>query len=330
MKIFVDESGSFVIPQDRRCSVSCVSALLIPDNLCSKIYSGFEDLKGQWGAEGREVKGRELEEIQISTVIKFLNDFDVIFETFAIDMGLELEEEVRSHRDEQAEKVMENITPQHLPELVESLKEAQSRIRNLPSQLYIESALLTSLIWKVLQDMTLYYAQRLPECLGSFQWRIDAKDKTLTEYEGLWRDTIRPVLVGISQKTPNVMLRGADYRWFLEFCAEPTTSNVSCHFDVGKVLKDLAFEQSTSNLGLQLVDILCNAVRRAMNGRLGRLGWELLGCLCVQGQKDESVVRMVRLSKHGGRLSTHDAALPYVPVLQTFRKTCKNMILQDL
>jgi len=51
----------------------------------------------------------------------------VIFETVAIDMGLESDEGILSHKTKQIERIMENITPAHHPELIESLKELQGR-----------------------------------------------------------------------------------------------------------------------------------------------------------------------------------------------------------
>jgi hypothetical protein len=60
------------------------------------------------------------------------------------------------------------------------------------SQLYVQAAALTQLVQHVLHASTLYYAQRIPKTIGSFKWRVDAKDIVVTNYEKLWREIVGP------------------------------------------------------------------------------------------------------------------------------------------
>ena len=87
MQIFIDESGPFVVPTVGSASVCCVSALVIPDADYAEIARRFEALKLEWGIQGKEAKGKELDEYQISAVIQMLGRYEVIFQTVAIDMG---------------------------------------------------------------------------------------------------------------------------------------------------------------------------------------------------------------------------------------------------
>jgi hypothetical protein len=332
--IFIDESGSFVVPTTGKLSVCCVAALVIPGTNYLQIIDEFEMLKSIWGVTGTETKGRDLDENEIASVIRLLNKYDVVLQVVAIDMGLQTREGVMDHKLRQAERIMENITPAHKPELIDSLKELQAGIRSLPDQLYTQATLMTCLVGKLLQDVTLYYSQRRPNELGTFKWVIDAKDKNkLTQYEALWRGTIQPYLEGNSP--PLYRLRGADYSYFYKFTGtrkKPPShlrlrfkSEPFDYFRIDKIMRDIRFQLSEEELGLQLVDIVCNACKRALNGKLQRVGWELLGCLFVQAQKGKQEIPFVHLSQ---KLSfpLAETLPPYFSVIKQIKRICKAMI----
>src|SRR5690348_3444026 len=112
MQIYIDESGPFVVPTTGHSSVCCVSALVIPDADYAEIARNFEAIKTEWGIQGKEPKGRELDEYQISAVIQMLGRYEVIFQTVAIDMGSQTETGIEQHKQLQADKITENITPE--------------------------------------------------------------------------------------------------------------------------------------------------------------------------------------------------------------------------
>ena len=58
MNIYIDESGSFVKPQENKCAISSVGALILPENKTNIIFSKFESLKNKWEFKDTEVKGR--------------------------------------------------------------------------------------------------------------------------------------------------------------------------------------------------------------------------------------------------------------------------------
>ena len=87
MHIFIDESGPLVVPKTEKWSVCCMGALIIPDSQYVQIVGDFEGLKAVWDVGGKEVKGKELKEREISSVIQMLGRYDVLFEATTIDMG---------------------------------------------------------------------------------------------------------------------------------------------------------------------------------------------------------------------------------------------------
>ena len=336
MHIFIDESGSFVVPKTEKWSVCCMAALVIPDSHYLEIASNFEALKSVWNAEGKEVKGKELNEREISSVIQMLGRYDVLFEATTIDMGLQSDDAIGKHKEAQAQNITKNLTPAHQPSLVKHLETLQAKLRQLANPLYVQFVLGASLLAKVIQDATLYYVQRCPQELGHFRWVIDAKDKTVTSYEDLWLQMIRPSLMSKSFEEPLAMLKGADYSAFQEYRGvlpkipdylrgvlkdkEPFE-----YTNIGKILGGVQFANSDEELGIQLVDILCNALRRAMNGNLQRQGWETLGCLMVGAPKGHNVIRMVDLTATSSWVIQREQ-VPYSAVAKITDKIAKPML----
>ncbi|MBI4680083.1 MAG: hypothetical protein HY753_02425, partial [Nitrospirae bacterium] len=122
MNIFIDEAGIFVIPRQKKWSISCVGALVIPEEDTDSILSGFKRLKEQWEIKGEEIKGSKLNEPEISSLISFLNQFDVIFEVTAIDIAMQSDPGITKHRLLQADKMTNNITDECHPNIVRQLK----------------------------------------------------------------------------------------------------------------------------------------------------------------------------------------------------------------
>lgn len=339
MQIFIDESKNFLIPSEVKCAVSCVSCLVIPDEDYKAVSRAFDALKADWGVSHTEVKGRDLDEGRVASVVRMLNRYDVIFETIAIDMGLQTEDGILNHKNAQADKLMENITPAHLPSLVESIKEAQKKFRDMPNQLYVQTTLMVRLVANILQRASLYYAQRKPRELGRFRWVVDAKDKTVTPYEDFWKKITLPALQTISLREPVGLLKGADYSSFMPFYGEMARApqhlreaagndGPFVYMDLNKIMKDLSFENSERETGLQLVDILCNAIQRAMNDKLQPPGWEFIGCLTVSAQLERHVIHLTNLSLESPSV-IKGGTVPYTKVVLLVDRLAKPMILRS-
>jgi len=86
MHIFIDESGNFVIPKDRRSKVSSVTALTIPDKHLQEITKKFIFLKSSWGYQD-EIKSSKLTEKQVSDTIDLLRSYDILVDIICLDIG---------------------------------------------------------------------------------------------------------------------------------------------------------------------------------------------------------------------------------------------------
>jgi hypothetical protein len=333
MYLFIDESRNFQVAPENTRAVSCVSCLVVPEENYEAVLRDFVALKDVWGLSATEVKGRGLDENQIASVIRLLNTYDVMFETVAIDMSRETETGISNHKNAQADKLMENVTPEHRLPLVQSIKEAQNVYRRMPNQVYVQNVVMIRLVANVVQRASLYYVQRKPKELGRFCWMIDAKDKSITRYEEFWKKITFPALQSISFQTPLLQLTGSDYSSFTRFYGEMTETPVHLqkarqyktgpwsYIKIEEIMKEISFEDSLNVPCLQLVDVLCNAIQRAMNGNLQPHGWDLIGCLTVQPMKDDDVINLVTLTG-----CEQKVAPPYADVFRKVEQLAKPML----
>jgi hypothetical protein len=132
----------------------------------------------------------------------------------------------------------------------------------------------------------------MPKELGAFNWVIDAKDSNVnkTSYEELWSTLLMPIL----QTNFNLgQFEDGDYSYFSkydvafedmsDFQKSLRSKNSIGATDLKKLISEsLSFDDSSSIIGLQLVDIIASAFNRAMNGNLKPKGWRHLGTLMGQ------------------------------------------------
>jgi len=291
MHIFIDESGNFVIPKDGRSKASSVTALIIPDKHLKKITDNFISLRSSWGYLD-EIKGSKLTEKQISDTIALLRSYDVLVDIICLDIGYHPVDVVEKYKSVQADKLIEHLTDKHHESLIKQIHGYRERLLNLPNQLFIQAVLSIQLIQRVLDNSILYYCQRMPAELSNFVWYIDAKDKNTgkTPFEHLWTTLLMPILE--SNYTMGVFEDG-DYSHFKKY--EVNLEDMTDHqrslgtdksiggVDIKRLINEqLYFGDSTSHIGLQLVDIISGSFNRAMNGNLKIKGWRHLGFLMVQ------------------------------------------------
>lgn len=339
MHIFIDESGIFKRSSTREWAVSCVGALTIPDEALRNVLNDFHMLKKGWGTEHVEIKGSDLNEKEIADTISLLSRHDVLFEVVGIDMQPHQDDWITNRKMLQARALTENLTDKHKQSLVEEVKAISRSLQGLTNQLYIQSEATFELIHRVIQKSTLYYSQCKPNELGSFNWTVDAKDKKITDFENLWGTIILPALQFKGFQEQFIILEGADYSSFERFCGaapEPpenikdfvTARRPFKYADIRKIFKEhFKFDQSHSNLGLQMVDILTNAIRRALDGRLSYNGWCDIGGVMAQPIRGEQhVIQMIELSEANMKMPIVIKP-PYFQVIAHVDKRAKPLLL---
>jgi hypothetical protein len=311
MFIYIDESGTFAYPKSMRHSYACAGALTISERRHRAVLKSFKSLKRTWGIGMSEAKGRDLAEREIAQVIEMLVENNVKFHACATDVLYHPPAVLMSRKIIQASRLLANVTPKHQPELILELEEIGETIRTMSDQLFLQFCVMIELVNSHLHDMMLYFAKDDPMALGNFRWVVDRKGKDVTTYENTWKILLSPFIHGrqfsSDFESRIVFLEGGNYdhcqRFFKRIDNWPDHLPVRVTgldqktgidiVDISLVLgESFTFSDSAETLGLQLADIVTNALRRAMMGNLRQEGWVDLGRLMFRWK--DKCVRLVR------------------------------------
>lgn len=299
MYFYVDEAGNFTQPQ-ADSAFSLVCALIVPELYNDELLSRFKTLRDSWtGKTDQECKGSSLDASQSAAVISLLRDSDVVLEFMAVDMATHSPVTTQDFKARSAAGITANITPEHHPDLVAALTRDSVYLAELSDQLFLQFSLTVQLILKVVETAALYYVQRIPSELAAFRWVVDRKDKTLTQMEQLWAKLVLPY--GESRYATEAFgtLPNADYSHFQRFMIDRSSPRWASHMAFMKrqygltqgvkvidtkllLTEHREFVDSKENLGVQLADIAATTLRRALNDRLEREGWQDIGRLTIR------------------------------------------------
>lgn len=316
MRTYIDEAGIFTDPQlSNTHKVSVVGSLTIPDYSYAAVCDLLDNMKARWGATG-EIKGSQLMEDQVRSLVEELTAHHVLFSAVIVDSKFCSPTSIASHKANFAAKILASISPHHHPDFVKKLRSLSSMIAEISDQLYVQSLAMTSIIHRSHQLSTLFYVQRTPSELAQFQWIVDAKQKNLTPTEKWWKDMLGPCLQGMSRTDPLQMLRGADYSHYNQFSDDKMQGAGS----VNKIIKDFGFRDSASEKGLQLVDILTTSLRRALNQKFQIEGWRGIGRLMIH-MRNQNLLSIVL----EGDIPT-TRSVPYYHVIETLNKEAREML----
>ena len=270
-----------------------------------------------------------LGENEVAAVIDLLGNADVFFEIGVIDMGMHSDDEIAAHKSRQEHGITSHLTEEHHENLRKQVIELRAQLAQMSNQLYIQSVLTFEVIAKVLRHSTIYFSQRLPRELAPFSWVIDAKDRSkATPWEEWWALVIMPMLQSKFLREPMGHLIDADYshydqryktipnEYIKRMFKDPTAMEA---IDLKKIISENFRFSPGSEPGLEIVDILTNAVRRAMIGNLQFDGYRGLPSLMIH--RGSHYINLISLASENPRSSPS-----YMAVLNHFKHGGKNML----
>lgn len=155
MHIFIDESGAFV-PADGQDSVSLVAALVFSQRGLERFHRDYQSLRRRLPKENGEVKGRLLSETHVRRVVRLLRRSGCLLEVIASDTAVQTTEEIADHQSMHAEKLTENLTDEHPPNIHETAGKWRKRLEELAPQLYVQSVVMTELVYSVLKHANVF------------------------------------------------------------------------------------------------------------------------------------------------------------------------------
>ena len=137
-----------------------------------------------------------------------------MLEISVTDVASHTETGVIAYRDQLALETQARIG-RFNAEAQKEVARAVQQIRKTSSPLFLQAILTMDVLERVLEHITLYFAQRRPKELASFKWIVDSKEKSkTTNWEMWWSTYCRGVLAMRSKSRPAAALEGADYSYF--------------------------------------------------------------------------------------------------------------------
>ena len=242
MRIYIDESGVFKLEPYKHSSVSCITALIVPNALEKELVCAFNQWKLLPSLQNKknkldEIKGSTLDEKEISSLLLLLSKFDLTTEVVCIDTGTTTKSDVSQHKQELSTNFSNSKTGAKVNHQFN-----KNVLMFLPDQLYLQGLLFYQLVNEVLKQSIPYYVQRFPKDLGSFNWFIDAKNKCITEYEKILTHLVMPFLQAINHENPSYYLIGEDYSAFSKYLiSEKCLSGGKGFFSINEIMKNLSF-----------------------------------------------------------------------------------------
>ncbi len=179
---------------------------------------------------------------------------------------------------------------------------------------------------------TLYHCQRNPQELGQIAWVVDAKDSgsIQTSWERWWQNLLLPTLQSQSLRKPGARFVGGDYShyeryldkaglpdWLLAEAKVDVQPDDPLPVNLRKVFEDLRVS-SSGEMGLELVDILTNGLRRALRGHLQPAGWLPIRSLMIH--RKQQYMQIVSLN------GDDSYVMEYTPVVKAFSEGGRNMM----
>jgi hypothetical protein len=276
MHVFIDESGSFT--GFHAGSISVVGALAIPDEKLGPLKKKYAKIRARLPLEKDEVKGRLLNEWQIDEVVTLLARNEVLFEGTVIDLGMHTEQAVFDYKKRHGESVLAKVA-NFREDVRPEVEKAGRQILETSLPLYLQALTTFEVLHRLIRNMTMYFCQRRPAELGAFAWIVDGKDPiSVTKWETWWSHYAQGALAMMSKSRPAPMLPIGDYSFYDRFSVIGGDGEKGT--DAKLVLKDIRFSTKPEE-GLEFVDILSNAIRRALTGKLQKLGWKNIHRLMI-------------------------------------------------
>ena len=161
----------------------------------------------------------------------------------------------------------------HRDILTSSLKKASEEILKTSVPLYMQALTTFELLHRLIGHMTMFYSQRRPQELGAIEWVVDGKDpQAVTWWEQWWSNYASGALATMSKRRPAPRFEGGDYS-FYDKSYGTTGDDGEKGTDSKLLLMDIRFS-TESEVGLEFIDILSNAIRRTLTGNLQKEGWQ--------------------------------------------------------
>lgn len=330
MRILIDETGSFS-GVGSPPAISMVGALIIPDSRMPSLEKKYSRLRSTFPQNNGEVKGRLLDESRVAKVVSLLFEHSAIFEATCIDLGTHSKETLEDYQRKQAQGITAELTDEHPQWLKDQAWQWRRDYEELSLPLVVQTEINFRLVKRIIEHGTMYFSQRRPEELGAFNWVIDAKGtgQEPTKWESWWSQFIMPALQNRALREPFKSFTFGDYTHMARFHGKlsPFWQNKIKNdkekpaLNLDRILGESIRFSKDVEPGLELVDIVTNATRRALLGNLQQAGWKSIPALMIH-TSEPHYIEIISFQNEKGSGTNR----PYAKVLKQFSKTGRLMI----
>ena len=337
MNVYVDESGSFAFSKQSN-GWNVVAAIAAAESARSVLRDALQTLRiTSGGLPLHEVKLNRVNESSYLAFLHRLDRKDVLLFATATDAGLNTEERVAQHQSIQVSKIRDTISRMRYESGRAGLRALADDINGLSPQLYVQLVCQAQLIDDVIRCAINYYAQRRPQALRSFRWRIDQKNADKPTFEHTFERIVPPLLQSKSIRHPFEAVREFNYSHMTKFRFEGDKAPDYLQteyglpamegFDLGKILRtDMSFVDSRSSDGVQVADLLASGLRSLLRGKFGdnRSIASALGNLMLQNRRGHYPISLVTLSDVEGKASGYVSS-----IVRQFASNSKAMLAAE-
>lgn len=307
MKIYIDESGSFVTAPHLD-SWNIVGAFVVPEADDRKLPNILNKLKIANNAKFTDEL--KLKMISEPLYFKFLEEIKSLggrVICVATDGGLIENDFVKNHQEKQASYIVENIALLLHQSMREGVQDLATKLMDLSTQLYVQLLCMVELKLDVLHKAISYYVQRVPMTLSRFKWFIDNKNTTQIKYEDLVEHLSIVLLQTRSLADPIPRVEGWNYRglennifqdggptYLQDTYGVPVKRELN-PLDLGKIFKNLSFVDSKKSSGVQVIDLISSGIRRCLRNEFNdnQKAATLLGSLMINGKNHTPPIHLI-------------------------------------
>lgn len=338
MEIYIDESGIFVASNERG-SWSVVAAFSVSELAVPTMEAVLKATKASVGYDvSSEIKLKNFKNNEKAYFVFLSNiaQLDGLLFATASDSSLNSPASVIRHQEDQVRKVRENVAKMLHEQGRINVEESAVKLSRLSVQLYTQLYCQIELMHDVVDHSINYFAQRYPETLGDFKWRVDRTGAPLSAYEHSF-EQMTPVLLqtmSLAKPLSKIKSKDFDYTYLNKFEIEiPDFLKKECSLglrnerclDLQKMIRgDMEFVDSSNSAGVQVVDLLVSGLRRCLQGGFkdNDVAAALLGSLMVKHRRPLSPINLVCFRNDGPFLDEKTERS-----IKIMGRTAKNMIL---
>jgi hypothetical protein len=278
MDIYIDESGLFV-PANKPGSWSVVAAFAIPGKAMPALELALNNAKEAAGfSKQNEVKLKHFQNKE-QVYFRFLEELaalDGLLFAIASDSSANPLADIREHQRTQVATILQHIDKMRYEGGRKGVSLLGSEVACLSPQLYVQNACQIELMYEVFERSINYFAQRHPETLAEFRWRIDRKDASPSSFEAAFEKLSPALLQSKSIETPFAKVKSPDFDYsYLDRFEMPVPSYLKDDYgvelseeaglDIQRIIRgDIEFVDSSGCAGVQVVDLVVSGLRRCL------------------------------------------------------------------